>query len=113
MSPDSWTHDLAFLQTEKDRKIQVQLLQDYNNNLLAYPKWQAFLRKQQPPTLIVWGKSDPAFMVEGAKAYLRDLPKAELHLIDAGHFAVEEKPVEIAKHIFNFMDKIHSAKQNK
>ena len=113
MSPDSWTHDLTFLQTEKDRKIQVQLLQDYNNNLLAYPKWQAFLRKQQPPTLIVWGKNDPAFMVEGAKAYLRDLPKAELHLIDAGHFAVEEKPVEIAKHIFNFMEKIHSAKQNK
>ena len=105
MSPDSWTFDLAFLQTEKDRKIQVQLLQDYYNNLLAYPEWQAFLRKQQPPTLIVWGKNDPAFIADGAKAYLRDIPKAELHLIDAGHFAVEEKAVEIGKYVLNFMEK--------
>lgn len=106
MSPDSWTHDLTFLQTEKDRTIQVQLFQDYYNNLLAYPKWQAFLRKRRPPTLIVWGKNDPAFIADGAKAYLKDLPKAELHLIDAGHFAVEEEPVEIAKYILNFMERI-------
>lgn len=106
MSPDSWTHDLAFLQTEKDRTIQVQLLQDYYNNLLAYPKWQAFLRKQQPPTLIVWGKNDPAFIADGAKAYLKDIPNAEVHLIDAGHFAVEERPVEIGKYILNFMERI-------
>lgn len=106
MSPDSWTHDLAFLSTVKDRKIQVQLFQDYYNNLLAYPQWQAFLRKSQPPTLIVWGKNDPAFIPAGAQAYLRDLPKAELHLIDAGHFAVEEQPVAIAKHIVRFMDKL-------
>ncbi len=104
MSPDSWTMDLAFLQTEKDRKIQVQLFQDYYNNLLAYPKWQAFLRKQQPPTLIVWGKNDPAFIAAGAQAYLRDLPQAELHLIDAGHFAVEEKAVEIAQFILHFLE---------
>jgi len=106
MSPDSWTHDLAFLQTEKDRKIQVQLFQDYYNNLLAYPKWQAFLREHRPPTLITWGKNDPAFIEPGARAYLRDLPDAELHLLDAGHFAVEEKPVEIAKSIVNFMDRL-------
>ena len=106
MSPDSWTHDLALLKTEKDRTIQVQLLQDYYNNLLAYPKWQTFLRKQQPPTLIVWGKNDPAFIAEGAKAYLKDLPNAELHLIDAGHFAVEEQPVEIGKYVLNFMERI-------
>jgi len=81
VSPDSWTFDLSFLQTEKDRKIQVQLFQDYYNNLLAYPKWQAFLRERQPPTLIVWGKNDQAFIAPGAEAYLRDLPKAELHLI--------------------------------
>ncbi len=103
MSPDSWTYDLHFLQTEKQRKIQVQLLQDYYTNLLAYPKWQAFLRQHQPPTLLVWGKNDPAFIAAGAEAYLRDVPNAELHLLDAGHFAMEEKPVEIAKHITRFM----------
>lgn len=103
MSPDSWTYDLHFLETKQQRMIQVQLLQDYYSNLLAYPKWQAFLRKQQPPTLLVWGKNDPAFISAGAKAYLKDVPKAELHLLDAGHFAMEEKPVEIAKHIMRFM----------
>ncbi|MFO1519052.1 MAG: alpha/beta hydrolase [bacterium] len=106
MNPDSWTHDLSFLQTDKDREIQVQLFQDYYNNLLAYPKWQAFLRKHHPPTLIVWGKNDPAFIAAGAEAYRRDLPKAELHLIDAGHFAVEERPVEIAKYIVDFMERL-------
>ena len=106
LSPDSWTHDLAFLQTDKDRKIQVQLFQDYYNNILAYPKWQDFLRKHQPPTLIVWGRNDPAFIAEGAKAYLKDLPKAELHLIDAGHFAVEEQPVEIAKYVLGFLERM-------
>lgn len=110
MNPDSWTHDLHFLQTKEDRLIQVQLLQDYYNNLLDYPKWQAFLRKHQPPTLIVWGKKDPAFIAAGAKAYLRDVPDAELHLLDSGHFTVEEKPVEVAKHIVNFMDRLVSKK---
>jgi len=106
MSPDSWTHDLHFLQTKSDRVIQVQLLQDYYNNLLDYPKWQAYLRKYQPPTLIVWGKNDPAFIAAGAKAYLKDVPNAELHLLDSGHFSVEEKPVEIAKYIVDFMNKL-------
>lgn len=110
MSPDSWTFDLAFLQTDKDKKIQVQLFQDYYNNLLAYPQWQAFLRQYQPPALIVWGQNDPAFIAEGAKAYLKDLPKAELHLLDAGHFAVEEKPVEIAQYILSFMQRVDKMK---
>ncbi len=103
MSPDTWTHDLGFLQTEADRKIQVQLFQDYWSNIEAYPQWQAFLRTKQPPTLIVWGRRDPAFISAGAEAYLKDLPDAELHLIDAGHFALEEQPVEIAQHIHRFM----------
>lgn len=105
MSPDSWTHDLVFLQSETDRRIQVQLFQDYYTNLLAYPAWQAFLRQHQPPTLIAWGRNDPAFIAAGAQAYLRDLPKAELHLLDAGHFAVEEVPVEIARLIISFMER--------
>ena len=104
MSPDSWTHDNYFLQTDKERRIQVALFQDYKTNLDHYPEWQAFLRKHQFPTLLVWGKNDPVFMASGAKAYLKDVPDAELHLLDAGHFAVEEKPVEIAKHIIRFME---------
>lgn len=105
MSPDSWTHDLAFLRTEKDKKIQVQLYQDYQTNIDRYPVWQALMRQRQFPALIVWGKNDPAFIAAGAEAYLRDLPKAELHLIDAGHFAVEERPEEIAGYILAFMRK--------
>jgi pimeloyl-ACP methyl ester carboxylesterase len=103
MNPDSWASDLGFLTTEKDRKIQVQLLRDYQNNIDRYPAWQAVLREHQFPALIVWGKNDQGFIAPGAEAYLRDLPHAELHLIDAGHFAVEEKPAEIAAYLLNFM----------
>lgn len=106
MSPDSWTLDLAFLRTEKDRMIQVRLYQDYQNNIDSYPRWQKLLRERQYPALIVWGKNDPAFIAPGAEAYLKDLPDAELHLLDAGHFALEEKPDEIARHILEFMENL-------
>ncbi len=105
MSPDTWTHDLAFLKTKRDKDIQISLFKDYRSNLAAYPEWQNFLKEKQPPTLIVWGKHDPVFMWPGAKAYLRDLPNAELHLLGAGHFALEEKPVEIAKLMMEFLEK--------
>ena len=105
MSPDSWIHDSYFLQTDKERRIQVALFQDYKTNLDDYPKWQKFLKKHQFPTLLVWGKNDPVFTSAGAKAYLKDLQHAELHLIDAGHFAVEEKAVEIAKFITGFLER--------
>ena len=103
-SPDAWTHDLAFLSSKKDREIQVQLFQDYNTNLIRYPKWQKMLKENQPKTLIVWGKKDLKFNFKGANAYLKDLPNAELHLLDAGHFAAEEKTQEIAKLILTFLD---------
>jgi len=103
-SPDAWVHDLAFLASEKERRIQVQLFQDYNNNLLSYPVWQKMLYETQPETLIVWGKKDVKFNSKGARAYLKDLPNAELHLLDAGHFAAEEKTVEIAQLILNFLE---------
>jgi pimeloyl-ACP methyl ester carboxylesterase len=106
MSPDAWSHDLSFLQREKDKKIQVQLFQDYYRNLISYPQWQSFLRAQQYPTLVVWGRNDPAFIAAGASAYRRDVPGAEIHLLDAGHFAVEEVPVEIAKHVVRFVEQI-------
>lgn len=104
-SPDAWTHDLAFLKSEKDRKIQVELFQDYNTNLIRYPQWQKMLRENQPKTLIAWGKKDEKFNANGAKAYLKDLPNAELHLLDAGHFAAEEKTREIAELILKFLNK--------
>lgn len=103
MSPDTWTTDLAFLMTDEEREIQMQLFQDYQTNIDAYPRWQAFLRERQPPTLIVWGAHDPAFISAGAEAYRRDVPNAELHLLDAGHFAVEEQAVTIAQYITRFM----------
>lgn len=103
VSPDAWTHDLAGLSTHRDQRIQVQLFQDYQNNIAAYPRWQAFLRDRQPPTLVIWGRHDPAFISAGALAYQRDLPKAQVHLLDAGHFAVEEQPVSVAQHVLGFM----------
>jgi pimeloyl-ACP methyl ester carboxylesterase len=104
-SPDAWTHDLAFLESEKDRRIQVQLFQDYNTNLMRYPQWQKMLREARPKTLIAWGAKDRKFTADGAKAYLRDVPDAELHLLDAGHFAAEEKTAEIAGLILEFLRK--------
>lgn len=104
MSPDAWTHDLARMPTPEDREIQVRLYQDYQNNIDAYPAWQAFLRDRKPPALIVWGRHDPAFIAAGARAYLRDLPDAQLHLLDAGHFAVEEAAVPIAQRIVGFIE---------
>jgi len=103
VNPDAWMHDLAFLGTEKDRKIQVQLFQDYQTNIDSYPRWQALMKERQYPALIVWGKNDPAFIAAGAEAYKRDLPDAELHLVDAGHFAVEERPQDVAAYVLNFM----------
>lgn len=103
MSPDAWIHDSYFLSSARERHIQVALFQDYKTNLDAYPAWQTFLREKQFPTLLIWGERDPVFTAEGAKAYLQDLPNAEIHLLDAGHFAVEEKPVEIAKFITAFL----------
>jgi len=104
-SPDAWTHDLAFLNSKKDREIQVQLFQDYNTNLIRYPKWQKMLKEHQPKTLIAWGKKDVKFNYKGAQAYIRDLPNAELHLLDAGHFAAEEKTREIGELILDFLTK--------
>jgi pimeloyl-ACP methyl ester carboxylesterase len=103
VNPDSWTFDLNFLETDADRRIQVQLFQDYQNNIIQYPDWQATMKKHQFPALIVWGRHDQAFTVAGAEAYLRDLPKAELHLLDAGHFAVEERASEIALLMLRFL----------
>ena len=102
ISPDSYTFDQYFLDRPGNAEIQVDLAYDYQNNFKHYPTWQEFFRQYQPLTLIVWGQNDPFFTVEGAKAYLRDLPKAEFNLIDTGHFALEEDSEFIAQKIRTF-----------
>lgn len=95
LSPETWMLDWSLLSRPGNIDVQLDLFGDYQTNVALYPKFQAFFREWQPPTLIVWGKYDPFFTVEGAKAYKRDLPNAELHLLDAGHFALETHGPEI------------------
>jgi pimeloyl-ACP methyl ester carboxylesterase len=104
ISPDSYTFDQFFLDRPGSDAIQLALFHDYASNLVLYPEWQAYFRSYQPPTLVVWGANDPFFTVEGAKAYQRDLPSAELYLLDTGHFALEEDNEVIAQHIRRFFD---------
>ncbi|MES3151722.1 alpha/beta fold hydrolase [Sphingomonas faeni] len=101
--PDGWTDEFAHLSMPGQREIQAASLYDYRTNTVAYPLWQAWLRTHKPPTLVVWGANDPSFIAAGAKAYRRDLPNAEIHLLDAGHFAMDEKTDEIADLILDFM----------
>jgi pimeloyl-ACP methyl ester carboxylesterase len=104
ISPDNWVHDQALLDRPGNRDIQLDLFHDYGSNVPLYPDFQAFFRKYQPPTLIVWGKNDKIFPAAGASPYLRDLPKAELHLLDTGHFALEDKLDVMAPMIRDFLD---------
>lgn len=105
ISPDNWNVDLRHLTREGNPSIQLALFYDYQNNVPHYPEWQAYFRKHQPPTLIVWGKNDYIFPAEGAHPYKRDLKNLEFHLLDTGHFALEEDGQVIAETIRNFMDK--------
>jgi pimeloyl-ACP methyl ester carboxylesterase len=102
ISPDSYTVDQFFLDRPGNDAIQLNLLHNYQSNLALYDGWHEFFRNKQPKTLIVWGKNDPFFTVEGAQAYLRDIPKAELNLIDTGHFALEDSNEFIAQKIVTF-----------
>jgi pimeloyl-ACP methyl ester carboxylesterase len=104
VSPDGWTLDQHFLDLPGRKEAQVALTFDYHSNVEHYDDWQAWLRAHTPPTLIVWGANDPFFPEPGARAYLRDLPNAELHLFDTGHFALEENLPEIAPLIAAFLD---------
>lgn len=103
ISPDSYTLDQLFLDRPGNAAIQLDLLFNYQSNVALYDRWHEYFRKSQPKMLIVWGKNDPFFTVEGAKAYQRDLPKAELHLIDTGHFALEDSSTFIADRIRKFL----------
>ncbi len=103
ISPDNWVVDQYLQDRPGNKKIQLQLFYDYGSNPPLYPQWQAYLRKHQPPTLIVWGKNDHIFPAEGAYPYKRDLKNIEFHLLDTGHFALEEDGDVIASHMRRFL----------
>jgi len=103
VSPDSYTMDQLFLDRPGSDAIQLNLLFNYQTNVALYDGWQKYFRTSQPKMLIVWGKNDPFFTVEGAQAYKRDLPKAEIHFLDTGHFALEDSCDFIAQRIKAFL----------
>ncbi len=102
ISPDAWNMDLAFLARPHAHRAQLDLFYDYRKNVALYPQWQAFLRDQQPATLILWGKGDIFFTPEGGIAYLRDLTNVDLHLLDSGHFVLEDQAEVAADLITRF-----------
>lgn len=103
VDPSTWLHDNALIQRPGNVEIQLDLFYDYRTNVQLYPQFHQFFREYQPPTLIVWGANDKIFPADGARAYLRDLPKAELHLLDTGHFALEDRDVEITGLMLDFL----------
>ena len=103
MNPDAWTHDQYGLDRPGNELIQLDLQANYPTNPAQYSRWHAYLREHQPPTLVVWGEGDPIFGVGGAHAYKRDLKDVEVHLLNTGHFALEEDAAVIAKHIRRFL----------
>lgn len=103
IDPDTWSDEFAFLTKPGMAEIQLELVYDYRSNVAAYGSWQAYLREHHPPTLVVWGKNDPLFTVAGAMAYGRDVPEAEIHLLNAGHFALDEEVVAIAALVRRFL----------
>lgn len=103
INPDTWVHDQRKLDRPGNVDIQLALFYSYRTNLERYPEWHAFFRNYQPPTLITWGANDEIFPASGAKAYLKDLPNAELHLLETGHFALEEDGTVITSLIDDFL----------
>ncbi|MGV7524079.1 alpha/beta fold hydrolase, partial [Mycobacterium kansasii] len=99
----TWQLDQAKLDRPGNDAVQLQLFWDYQFNLDGYPAYQQYLRTHQPPTLVTWGRNDEIFGPAGAEAYRRDLPEAEIHLLDAGHFALETHGAEITALIRDFL----------
>jgi pimeloyl-ACP methyl ester carboxylesterase len=102
-TPDLWTDEFAFLSQPGQMDIQSDLFYDYRTNVDSYPKWQAWMRERQPRLLVIWGKYDPSFDLSEPEAYRRDVPNAEVQVLDAGHFALDTKADEIAALIGQFM----------
>lgn len=112
ISPDNWNIDLMHLQRNENPEIQLAMFYDYRTNVPLYPQWQEYFRTYQPPTLIVWGKNDIIFPADGAHPYKQDLKNLEFHLLNTGHFALEEKGKEIANYILKFLDKNNIKRRN-
>jgi len=111
ISPDTYTLDAANLSRPGNRDIQLDLLLDYGSNPPLYPSWQEYFRTSQPPMLIVWGKNDFIFPPVGAEPYKRDVKDLEFHLLDTGHFALEDSSNKIGELMLRFLDK-HAGKQS-
>ncbi|MDT0318925.1 alpha/beta fold hydrolase [Streptomyces millisiae] len=107
LAPETWLLDQAGLDRPGNDAIQLQLFWDYQFNLEAYPDFQRYFRTHRPPTLLTWGRNDEIFGPAGAEAFLRDLPDAELHLLDAGHFALETHGPEITALVRDFLRRVH------
>jgi pimeloyl-ACP methyl ester carboxylesterase len=105
IAPDNWVYDQALLDRPGNADIQLDLLYDYRTNLAVYPAIQAYFRDHQPPAIVLWGKNDSIFPVDGAYPYERDLQDVELHLVDTGHFALEDKADEMVPLIRSFLDR--------
>jgi pimeloyl-ACP methyl ester carboxylesterase len=103
INPDAWQHDQTLLDRKGNQEIQLDLFYDYRNNLPLYPAWHEYLRSNRPPVLLVWGKNDQIFIEPGARAFLRDQPDSELHLLDTGHFALEEDAETIGRLMADFL----------
>ena len=101
--PDLWTDEYAFLNTPGQAEIQTDLFYDYRTNVAAYPNWQAWLQRTQPKLLVLWGKHDPSFDIGEPERFRRDVPNARVHVLDAGHFALDTKADEIAALVHEFM----------
>jgi pimeloyl-ACP methyl ester carboxylesterase len=102
ISPDNWQSDFNFLQKPHAVRLNLDLFYDYRTNVDLYPQWQADLRQFQPKTIIFWAQDDIFFTPEGGEAYLKDLPEAEIHRLNAGHFAVEDHLDYISENIHHF-----------
>lgn len=100
--PDLWTDEFAFLNQPGQADIQSDLFYDYRTNVAAYPRWQAWLRERQPRLLVIWGRHDPSFDISEPEAYRRDVPAAQIHVLDAGHFALDTAADQIAALIRDF-----------
>jgi pimeloyl-ACP methyl ester carboxylesterase len=104
-NPDLWDDEFAYLSKPGIAEIQVALFYDYQSNLVAYPAWQDYLRTHKPPMLVIWGKYDPAFALPEIDAYKRDVPGTEVHVLEAGHFAMDEAVDDVAALMRAFMAK--------
>ncbi|WP_163995944.1 alpha/beta fold hydrolase [Pyxidicoccus caerfyrddinensis] len=106
VNPDAALLDQLLLERPGVADVQLDLFYDYRTNVASYPAWQAYLRQHQPPLLAVWGQNDPGFAPEGALAFKQDVPGAEVHLLDSGHFALEDHGDVIADHVRGFLRRL-------